>query len=127
MAMWDGFAANSLGATSLIVPAGTTNAVFFQPVQGQNWFWMKWISGGSVEILSCGTTQAPNGSVGQNNIYVALGAAGLNAIAGSGYQIDTTGATGPTTFQMYGQPYFMLGTKGATAIVHVLFGKSAGF
>ena len=125
MAMWDGFQAASLGATALIIPAGTTNAIFFQPCQGQNWFWLKWISGGSCEILPCGSTAQPNQL--QTMTYVALGAAGLNKIAGTGYQIDTTGGTGPTTFQMYGAPYFMIGTQGATAIVHALFGKSSGF
>lgn len=125
MAMWDGFQAQSLGATALIIVKGASNALFFQPVQGQVWFWLKWISGGSVEILPCGQSLAAYAS--QCNTYYALPGATAAAIQGTGYQIDTTGATGPTTFQMYGQPYFMLCTNGATAIVHALFGKSAGF
>jgi len=125
MAMWDGFQAASLGSTSIAVPAGTTNALFIQPTPGQNWIWMKWISGGSCEILPCGTTFLPN-QIGTNSYY-AQTVANLNKLAGTGYQIDTTGGTGPTTFQMYGTPYFMIGTQGATAIVHILFGKAAGY
>ena len=112
----------SMGATTLFVPAGTTNALFVQPQQGQIAWYLKWVSGGTCEILPCGFTQP----VLNLNIPVAQTVANLNSAAGGGYRLEI-GATTGIDFYLNGPAFFMLGTKGATASVQALLLKGQGY
>jgi hypothetical protein len=114
----------TVGATRLQVPVGATLALFCQPVQGQLGWYLKYISGGTCEILST--------AVGFTNgtYYGTTQPAGTLAImSGNGYLLGGIGITGAIfeTVKLMGPAQFYLSSTGATSIVSLLMLKGQGY
>lgn len=95
----------SLGVTRIIVPIGATLAVFISPYAGQINCTLKYLSGGTCEILAAGTTalgtdvtlgttQTPGVLATQSGFGYLLGASEVLSISGpASFYVSSTGAT----------------------------------
>lgn len=95
--------------TIIAVPAGATNSVLVSEQAGEVGGVLKYVSGGSLEILNCpvGTT---------------LSGGSLQALAGTGYLLGTA-----ESINFAGAARFYLCATGATAVAHLLRGMGAGY
>lgn len=103
----------ALGATQLVVAPGATNALLVSPAPGEVSHGIKYISGGSLEIL------APPLSYDGYAPGSTWTGASLVALLGRGYLMGTSEADnidGPAR-------YYLMAT-GATAIAHKLISYS---
>lgn len=93
----------------LAIPPGATQAVLMVPEPGQNSLLLKYFSGGTLEII--GVTAG-----------VTLTAAQLVTASGTGYLIGTS-----EILSLDGPARFYLSSLGATSVLHVITGRSAGY
>lgn len=107
----------ALGSTRIIVPVGSTLALFMQPFAGQISTVLKLTSGGTCEIFPAGQTQIGVGVF----LGTTVAAATLSAWAGSGYAFSAS-----EVLTISGPVSYYLSSTGATSILHALFGKGQG-
>lgn len=104
-----------VGATRIALNVET--ALWCQPVPGQLSTTLKFISGGSLEILASG--------YGQSNIgffqATTLTAAGLTAATSTGYQFSAA-----EVVKLGGPAYFYLNARGATCVAFQYFETGKG-
>jgi hypothetical protein len=115
----------TLGATRIQVPVGATLALYCKPQEGQLGWQLKYLSGGTCEILPTGI-----GSSGFNlSFATTLSAASLAAFSGGGYLLGAVGSTGPgfESLNISGPAAFYLSSTGATAIIAALLLKGQGY
>jgi hypothetical protein len=100
----------ALGTTNVIVPAGTTNAVLIAPIAGQNSTILKFLGGGT-----CGLYGIAAGATAT--------AAQLASVVGNHYTFTAANET----LNLDGGPRFYIWSAGATSVVAMVVGKTAGF
>ena len=97
----------------LTIAPGATLASFITNIDGQNSLTLKYLSGGTLEII---------GATNINGVQSTIAAADLAALSGTGYLIA---ANESLTFD--GAPRFYLSATSATTIVQILRGMGQGF
>lgn len=107
----------SLGSTRIMVPVGSTLAVYMSPVPGQINTVLKYSSGGTCEIFPAGLTQTSIGVF----LGITLAAATLASLAGTCYAFSAA-----EVLTINGPASFYLSSTGATSILHMLVGKGQG-
>lgn len=115
----------TLGATRIAVPVGATVAIFCQPVAGQVSWLLKYLSGGTCEILptGIGQTLSPDFNYGTTSPLSTL-----VSQSGNGYLLGPIGITGTSweSLSIPGPASFYLSSTGATSIIAALMMKSQG-
>jgi len=114
----------TLGATRIQVPIGATLALFCQPQVAQISWLLKWISGGTCEILSTG--------IGSSNLNLNFGTtvppATLASQSGQGFLLGPIGSGSDwESIAIPGPAAFYLSATGATAIVSAMLFKGQGY
>lgn len=95
------------------IGVGATVAAFFQPIEGQVSWLIKNLSGGTLEIF--GATMTVQG------VGTTLPASDLVSLSGTGYLMGAA-----ETLAIGGPACFYLSSLGATSVLTVLRGKTAG-
>jgi len=114
----------TVGATRIQVPVGATLAIFCQPQAAQVSWLLKYISGGTCEILTTGI----GSSVANLFFGTTLPAATLAAFNGQGFLLGPLGAgSNWESIQIPGPAQFYLSSTGATSIVAALLFKGQGY
>jgi hypothetical protein len=93
-------------AQVLAIPAGASLSRYVTPAPGEIWSRLKYVSGGSLEIMGAS----------------AGGMTGIAPAAGTGYIFGTT-----EIIEQRGAASYFLQATGATAVAHLLRGLSQGF
>jgi hypothetical protein len=108
----------NVSSTQIVIAVGATLAHFFQPQPGQNSSVVKFVTGGTLEILNAGQT-----TMGSLNLSlpVTQSAQTLANLSGRGY-IMTFGEA----LSFDGPASFYLSATGSTCIAHCVFGKGQG-
>lgn len=107
----------SLAASNLNIVAGATNAVLVNAVAYQSSVLVKFISGGSLEIIQAGVPVSGESSAAAATLTPAQ----LATASGKGYPVtvsESINISGPATFY--------LAAYGSTAVVGILKGLSDG-
>lgn len=112
----------------ITVPVGATLAVFVDVISGERAFLMKYVSGGTLEILPASLGASLNyagftQSVGSPNFVTGSTQtpAMLAALSGTGYVM-----TSQEVLSFDGPVRMYLSATGQTTIVHTIYGKGAG-
>ena len=100
-----------LAGGRLHIPVGATLATLMEPIAGQISWVVKYLSGGTLEIL--GATLPTAGST--------LSAGDLSTLSGTGYLMGTSEA-----LSIDGPARFYLSSTSATTVITVLRGKTSG-
>ncbi len=98
-----------LGVTQIAIPTGNTLAILVQGIAGQNSMMFRNVTGGTLLNLGIGA----NGATYTAAQMVSIGASGAYICTTAEYSID-------------GPAMFYLAAPGATQVVCVAFGKTAG-
>lgn len=117
----------SLATSRVTVPVGATLAAFVDILPGEISCTVKYLSGGTLEILQCSTGaslvsggsqlfSAPNFMSGSTQTVAMLA-----ALSGTGYLMGTS-----EVLNFDGAPRFYLSSTGATTIVTLIRGLRAG-
>ena len=112
----------SLQPGRITVPVGATLAVFVDVISGEKALLLKYVSGGTLEILS--VTSGASTFYGGSGFFIAGSTqtpAMLAAMSGTGY-VFTAGEV----LSIDGPCRMYLSSTGATTIVHTLQGKAQG-
>lgn len=109
-----------LQASRVNVGTGATLAFFLDVVPGQISTVIKYLSGGTLEIIGCTTNAAINdfSKAAQGTTYSA---ADLASLSGTGYLMATN-----EVLSFAGPIRCYLSSTGATTIVHIIKGRSEG-
>lgn len=97
----------------LTIGSGATLATWVTNVAGQNSLTLKYISGGTLEII---------GATSINGVQTTIALTDLAALSGNGYLIAAN-----ESLSFDGAPRFYLSATGATTIVQILRGMGQGF
>ena len=101
----------------MAIPVGATLAVFITPDAKLVNLTIKYLSGGTLELLSCGYTEPVLGlKIGTTQTPAALA-----SLSGSGYLMG-----GSEVLSFSGHPSFYLSSTGATSIVCAIYAKGQG-